>query len=75
MSNDSHLFADTGGEGMLPLYEAKLIHQFGHRWATLCKPTMFYKLNRAHGLQSSPYPRQRPGGVIFWVLSSRMPRG
>ncbi|MBJ6978247.1 N-6 DNA methylase [Luteimonas sp. MC1895] len=34
MSNDSHLFADTPGEGLLPLYEAKLIHQFDHRWAT-----------------------------------------
>lgn len=34
MSNDSHLFADESGEGMLPLYEAKLIHQFDHRWAT-----------------------------------------
>lgn len=34
MSNDSHLFADAGGDGMLPLYEAKMIHQFDHRWAT-----------------------------------------
>jgi hypothetical protein len=34
MSNDSHLFADAGGEGDLPLYEAKMIHQFDHRWAT-----------------------------------------
>ena len=34
MSNDSHLFADAPGAGRLPLYEAKLIHQFDHRWAT-----------------------------------------
>ncbi len=34
MSNDSHLFADADEEGMLPLYEAKMIHQFDHRWAT-----------------------------------------
>lgn len=34
MSNDSHLFADEPGEGLLPLYEAKMIHQFDHRWAT-----------------------------------------
>lgn len=33
MSNDSHLFQDSGGEGKLPLYEAKMIHQFDHRWA------------------------------------------
>ncbi|MDD5035601.1 MAG: hypothetical protein PHE55_12675 [Methylococcaceae bacterium] len=34
MSNDSHLFADAPGPGLLPLYEAKMIHQFDHRWAT-----------------------------------------
>jgi hypothetical protein len=34
MSNDSHLFQDNPGEGLLPLFEAKLIHQFDHRWAT-----------------------------------------
>jgi hypothetical protein len=34
MSNDSHLFADAPGPGLLPLYEAKLIHHFDHRWAT-----------------------------------------
>jgi hypothetical protein len=34
MSNDSHLFVDEPGPGLLPLYEAKLIHQFDHRWAT-----------------------------------------
>jgi hypothetical protein len=34
MANDSHLFADAAGPGLLPLYEAKMIHQFDHRWAT-----------------------------------------
>ncbi len=34
MSNDSHLFQSAPGEGLLPLYEAKLLHQFTHRWAT-----------------------------------------
>lgn len=34
MSNDSHLFADEAGPGLLPLYEAKMMHQFDHRWAT-----------------------------------------
>ena len=34
MSNDSHLFKVQPGPGLLPLYEAKLIHQFDHRWAT-----------------------------------------
>lgn len=38
MSSDSGLFAETAtSEGKpvrLPLYEAKMIHQFDHRWAT-----------------------------------------
>jgi len=34
MSNDSHLFKDEPDADHLPLYEAKLIHQFDHRWAT-----------------------------------------
>lgn len=37
MANDSHLFYDTPAEAppaAAPLYEAKMIHQFDHRWAT-----------------------------------------
>jgi len=34
MSSDSHLFSNEPREGYLPLYEAKLMHQFDHRWAT-----------------------------------------
>ncbi len=34
MSNDSHLFDNEEGANRLPLYEAKMIHQFDHRWAT-----------------------------------------
>ena len=38
MSNDSGLFHDEadapGAPRRLPLYEAKMIHQFDHRWAT-----------------------------------------
>lgn len=40
MSNDSHLFQDAPSTDALPLYEAKMIHQFDHRWAT-------YTTNRA----------------------------
>ena len=34
MSNDSHLFEDNPGPNLLPLYEAKMVHQFDHRWAS-----------------------------------------
>lgn len=34
MVNDSGLFFDEPAPGRLPLYEAKMIHQFDHRWAS-----------------------------------------
>jgi hypothetical protein len=34
MTSDSHLFHAAPGADRLPLYEAKMIHQFDHRWAT-----------------------------------------
>ena len=34
MSNDSDLFQNSPSIGSLPLYEAKMTHQFDHRWAT-----------------------------------------
>jgi hypothetical protein len=34
MSNDSGLFATEPAENRVPLYEAKMLHQFDHRWAT-----------------------------------------
>jgi hypothetical protein len=34
MNTDSYRFFDTPAPERLPLYEAKLIHQFDHRWAT-----------------------------------------
>ncbi len=34
MTSDSGLFHDTPGAGRVPLYEAKLFHQYNHRWAT-----------------------------------------
>jgi len=32
MTNDSDLFRTAPGEGRLPLYEGKMIHQFTHQW-------------------------------------------
>jgi len=34
MNTDSVLFQDEPVAGLLPLYEAKMMHQFDHRWAT-----------------------------------------
>jgi hypothetical protein len=35
MANDSALFAGVEGPGLVPLYEAKMIGQFNHRYASL----------------------------------------
>jgi hypothetical protein len=35
MANDSELFLDSGGPELVPLYEAKMIWQFDHRFASL----------------------------------------
>jgi hypothetical protein len=34
MAMDAHLFLDVPQADSLPLYEAKMMHQFDHRWAT-----------------------------------------
>ena len=34
MTNDAALFKVSPDPGLLPLYEAKLFHQYNHRWAT-----------------------------------------
>lgn len=34
MSNDSKLFHDTPSDDLFPLYEAKMMHIYDHRWAT-----------------------------------------
>lgn len=34
MSNDSSLFLDSSEADSYPLYEAKMLHQYDHRWAT-----------------------------------------
>ncbi|HOO72826.1 MAG TPA: N-6 DNA methylase, partial [Spirochaetota bacterium] len=34
MTSDSHLFKNESGSGLVPLYEAKMFHQYDHRWAT-----------------------------------------
>ena len=38
MANDSHLFRDNPGVDRSPLYEAKLLHQYTHRWSTYDGP-------------------------------------
>lgn len=34
MTSDSHFFQHAAGNGLMPLYESKLMHQFDHRFAS-----------------------------------------
>ena len=69
MSNDSHLFVGEPGPERLPLYEAKMIHQFDHRWAT------YHSGARGEGGTDAAVDvplanKQNPGYIVrprYWV--------
>lgn len=79
MSNDSHLFADnptTGNESpRLPLCEAKMVHQFDHRWATYVDSP-----DQPHGLDTddvSQAQKEDPAFTVrprYWVDERELPR-
>ena len=78
MSNDSHLFQDRPASAekdapspqppRLPLYEAKMIHQFDHRWATYVDdPAQPNGLNTA---DFTPTQKADPTATVrprYWV--------
>ena len=72
MSTDSHLFLDSpiasGESPCLPLYEAKLVHQFDHRWATYFdaadKPNGIDTIDLTDAQRSDPNCVAKPR---YWV--------
>lgn len=76
MSNDSGLFLDqpgsetslANGQRFLPLYEAKMIHQFDHRWATYVEAP-----DKPGGLETTdvhPAQKAEPAYTVrprYWV--------
>lgn len=60
MSGDSHLFLDAPEPASLPLYEAKLMHQFDHRWAT-------YTRDPAGGLTTDDVTEEQKADPSFTV--------
>lgn len=60
MSNDSHLFLDAPESDALPLYEAKMMHQFDHCWAS-------YSTNSDGELESLDVPLERKADPNFEV--------
>lgn len=77
MASDSHLFLDEPGPDRLPLYEAKLIHHFDHRWATYTldgetRPfTLEEKRDPAVGITPRYWVPQRE----VWLKVSTLPEG
>jgi hypothetical protein len=62
MANDSHLFADSPEPGRMPLYEAKMIHQFDHRWATYVEAP-----DKPNGLDIEDCTIEQKGNASFTV--------
>jgi hypothetical protein len=77
MANDSGLFHNEPAPGRLPLYEAKLIHQFDHRWATYTPEgdsrdlTLAEKQDPAHTVT----PRYWVSAREVWLRVSTLPEG
>ena len=69
MANDSGLFQSGPGDGLLPLYEAKMMHQFDHRYATYEGATQA-NLNAGILPQTTPRQKTDPSFAVrprYWV--------
>lgn len=77
MSNDSHLFKDANAPDLLPLYEAKLIHHFDHRWATYMPDGSSRDMTLAEkqDSQSSARPRYWVDQREVWLKLTTLPDG
>jgi hypothetical protein len=62
MSNDSGLFRTESSADCLPLYEAKMLHQFDHRWATYTATGDTRDMTDAEKQNPDCLPRPR-----YWV--------
>lgn len=68
MANDSHLFLDQPQADALPLYEAKMLHQYSHRWASYRGKTV-EDLSLAE--LEDPYCSVTPR---YWLLKEQIER-
>jgi hypothetical protein len=77
MSGDSELFKDTAAPDRLPLYEAKLIHQFDHRWATYMPDggSRDMTLAEKQDPHSSAAPRYWVDQREVWLRVTSLPDG
>ncbi len=77
MSNDSHLFRDEPSHDRLPLYEAKLIHLFDHRWASYGADGESHDLSLAEKQNPAVTitPRYWVDQREVWMKVARLPEG
>ena len=77
MSGDSGLFQNAPAEGRLPLYEAKLIHQFDHRWATYTPDgdSRDLLLAEKQDPATTVTPRYWVQAREVWLRVARLPQG
>lgn len=77
MNTDSYRFKNQPAEGRLPLYEAKLIHQFDHRWATYTPDGDSRDLTLAEKQDpaSTVTPRYWVSAREVWLRVSTLPEG
>lgn len=75
MSADSHLFHSAPGEGLLPLYEAKMIHQFDHRWATYAPAAGSRETEGDNSRDCTPTEKADPNFAVtprYWVSETEV---
>ena len=77
MATDSHLFKSAPAPDRLPLFEAKLIHQFDHRWATYTPDgnSRDMTLAEKQDLHSSATPRYWVDQREVWLRVTSLPDG
>ncbi len=77
MTSASHLFQDSPAPDRLPLYEAKLIHQFDHRWATYTPngDSRDMTLAEKQDPHSSAIPRYWVDQREVWLRLTSLPEG
>jgi hypothetical protein len=74
MANDSHLFHNLPGAGLLPLYEAKFIWHFDHRFSSYENATQA-DINAGRLPQPAEEQKQNPDFTIlprYWVKHSEV---
>lgn len=77
MTSASHLFKNESAPDRLPLYEAKLIHQFDHRWATYTPDGNSRDVTPAEKADPafSVTPRYWVQAREVWLRLARLPEG